>query len=272
MGSPISRKMAEIFLPHLKEQCINQLLDSRNIIFYTRYVDDILIIYDSNKIQPKLIETHINQIHSNIKLNPRQEENGNINFLDLNINRKPPPTTNDTTINFKSNHPLQHKTAAFRYHITRMHLLPLTAEKKQKEWKIIQHIATKNNFSQNLLQKLKQQIIHKGHSQKTNDNYKIWTTFTYYSQQIRKITSTNIFKNTNIRIAFRSTNAIKHLTKRETTNTTTDYDKSGTYKIQCNTCYRSYIGQTKRSLKLRYQEHIRYIKNNNPNRHTQCIS
>jgi hypothetical protein len=25
-------------------------------------------------------------------------------------------------------------------------------------------------------------------------------------------------------------------------------------------------------LKLRYQEHIRYIKNNNPNRHTHCIS
>jgi hypothetical protein len=48
-----------------------------------------------------------------------------------------------------------------------MHLLPLTAKKKQKEWKIIQHIATKNNFPQNLLQKLKQQIIHKDHPQLT---------------------------------------------------------------------------------------------------------
>jgi hypothetical protein len=89
MRSPISRIMAEILLQHLKEQCIKQLLDCRNIIFYTRYVDDILIIYDSNKIQPKLIETHTNQILSNIKLNPPKEENGNINFLDLNINRKP---------------------------------------------------------------------------------------------------------------------------------------------------------------------------------------
>jgi hypothetical protein len=74
----------------MEEQYIKQLLDSRNIIFYTRYVDDILIIYDPNKIQQKLTETHINQIHSNIKLNPTQEENGNINFLDLNINQKPP--------------------------------------------------------------------------------------------------------------------------------------------------------------------------------------
>jgi hypothetical protein len=32
----------------------------------------------------------------------------------------------------------------------------------------------------------------------------------------------------------------------------------------CNTCKQRYIGQTSRSLKLRYQEHIQYIKNNNP--------
>jgi hypothetical protein len=77
MGSPISSVMAEIFLQHLEEQNIKQLLDSRNILFYTRYVDDILIIYDSNEIQPKLIKTHINQIHNSIKLNPTQEETGN---------------------------------------------------------------------------------------------------------------------------------------------------------------------------------------------------
>jgi hypothetical protein len=29
-------------------------------------------------------------------------------------------------------------------------------------------------------------------------------------------------------------------------------------------CHKAYIGQTKHSLKLHYQEHTRYIKNNNP--------
>jgi hypothetical protein len=51
-----------------------------------------------------------------------------------------------------------------------------------------------------------------------------------------------------------------------------DDDKSGIYKIKCNTCHRAYIGQIKRILKLRYQEHVRYIRNNNPNRLTHCIS
>jgi hypothetical protein len=65
MGSPISSIIAKIFFQQMEEQYI-KLLDSRNIIFHTRYVDDILIIYDSNKIQPKLIEAHI-------KLNPRRK-------------------------------------------------------------------------------------------------------------------------------------------------------------------------------------------------------
>jgi hypothetical protein len=74
MGSPISSVMAEIFLKHLEEQYIKQFLDSRNIIFYIRYMDDILIIYDTNKIKPELTEAYINQIHSCIKLNLTQEE------------------------------------------------------------------------------------------------------------------------------------------------------------------------------------------------------
>jgi hypothetical protein len=50
------------------------------------------------------------------------------------------PTYTDTTINFLSNHPIEQKTAAFRFHITRMHSLPLDPDKKQKEWKTIQTI------------------------------------------------------------------------------------------------------------------------------------
>jgi hypothetical protein len=42
------------------------------------------------------------------------------------------------------------------------------------------------------------------------------------------------------------------------------FNKSGVYKLTGKTCQHSYIGQTSRNQKQRYQEHIRYIKNNNP--------
>jgi hypothetical protein len=47
MGSPISIVVAKIFLQHLEDAHIKQLLDTKNIIFCTRYIDDILIIHDT---------------------------------------------------------------------------------------------------------------------------------------------------------------------------------------------------------------------------------
>jgi len=47
-------------------------------------------------------------------------------------------------------------------------------------------------------------------------------------------------------------------------NQTPEHEKSGVYKLTCNIRHRSYIGQTNRSLKLRFREHTRYIKHNEP--------
>jgi hypothetical protein len=87
-------------------------------------------------------------------------------------------------------------------------------------------------------------------------------TFTYHSSKIRKIT--NLFKNTNIGIAFRTTATFQHFIKLITTNQMTEHEKSAVYRLSCKTCNRSYIGQTSRDLKSRFREHTRYIKNNDP--------
>ena len=39
----------------------------------------------------------------------------------------------------------------------------------------------------------------------------------------------------------------------------------GIYQLTCNSCNLSYVCQTSCSLKVRYKEHIRYIRYNNPN-------
>jgi hypothetical protein len=45
MGSPISGLVAEIFLKQFEDSHMSHLLDTKNIAYYTSYVDDILIIY-----------------------------------------------------------------------------------------------------------------------------------------------------------------------------------------------------------------------------------
>ena len=59
MGSPISNTIAEIFLQDLENTHLKQILDKQNITFYTRYVDDILLIYNTKHTTPEIIHSHI---------------------------------------------------------------------------------------------------------------------------------------------------------------------------------------------------------------------
>ena len=52
-GSPISSLIAEIFLQNYVDKYIKQILEAKSIIFYVRYVDDILIIFDKKKLPHK---------------------------------------------------------------------------------------------------------------------------------------------------------------------------------------------------------------------------
>ena len=130
----------EIFLQDLENTHLKQILDKQNITFYTRYVDDILLIYNTKHTTPEIIHSHINKIHPNLQFNPTLEHNNSIRFPDLLITRHPTqteidifrkPTTTDTTINYSSNHPTEHKMAAYRYLINRMTSLPLSQLKRE---------------------------------------------------------------------------------------------------------------------------------------------
>ena len=96
------------------------------------------------------------------KLTP--ENNNTINFLDLTISRKQnklelgiyrKEMNTDTTIHNTSNHPMEQKTAAFRYYINRLISLPLTQKGKSKEWTNILNMAKKNGFSTEKIIKIK---------------------------------------------------------------------------------------------------------------------
>ena len=81
-------------------------------------MDDILIIYDKNKTNEQTILDEINKIDQNLHLKITTEENNTINYLDITIHRNNnnidisiyrKPTGTDTTIQFSSNHPYEHK-------------------------------------------------------------------------------------------------------------------------------------------------------------------
>jgi hypothetical protein len=85
-----------------------------------------------------------------------------------------------------------------------MQSLPLTIERQQTEWNTIKTMAQNNNFPEKFITNVKVQTKQqKVHQTQDKDENKKWSTFTYYSPKIRKLT--NLFKHTNISIAFKNT-------------------------------------------------------------------
>ena len=90
-------------------------------------------------------------------------------------------------------------------------------------------------FPINILQKLKkrtQQQLSQPATPKKENGTK-WATFTYTTLHISKIT--NMFKNTDIKIAFKTNNTLRQLTKPPTHTPTPPQECSAIYALTCNT-------------------------------------
>jgi hypothetical protein len=143
MGSPLSSTLAEIYLQYFEELMIKHWMEMGEITYYRRYVDDIIIIFDENKINEDAITNYMNNKHKHLEFKLTAEEGNSISYLDLSIHRDNhnlqigiyrKPMQMDTTIHFTSNHPLKHTLAAYNFYINRMLSTPITDQARQQEW------------------------------------------------------------------------------------------------------------------------------------------
>ena len=87
MGSLISITLAKIYLPSFEKLIVKYWKETGEITYYRRYVDDLIIISDQNKINDDSFNNHMNSIHKYLELKLAVEENQNISYLDLSIHR-----------------------------------------------------------------------------------------------------------------------------------------------------------------------------------------
>jgi hypothetical protein len=225
MGSPTSTTIAEIYLQYFENIYIKHWLDSKEMVFYKRYVDDIMILYDQQRTDKHKILQQINEIDKHLQFKISTEVNNTINYLDILIHRNNDaitieiyrkPTEKSTIIHLISNHPFENKIPAFLYYINRLTTLPITEKSKQKEWGTILTIAKNNGYPPALIHRLKSKLKNtkRAHKQNCTQQQQAtttlrnkWVTFTYSSPLIRKIS--NLFRQTNLKIAFCATNTIQ---------------------------------------------------------------
>jgi hypothetical protein len=196
MGAPTSAILAETFIQHLEHALIWKILQHR-ILDYYRYVDDILIVYNTQLTNTDDNINEINKVHSKIKFTIEKEVNNQINYLDLIITKEKDkftyalyrkPTTTHAILHNQSCHPGEHKKAATRFLFNHLNTYPLTQKNKECEYTIIKEIMENNGYQQ----------IHEPHKhthENTNNSYhtltpngKKWVTFTYSGPEVRMVT------------------------------------------------------------------------------------
>lgn len=268
MGNPLSPIIANLYMSKLEMS-----LKSKNILpkWWHRYVDDGFAVVKKGELDNTL--KMLNSQSESINFTYVAEENNQLAFLDLLLIRQDhkinvavyhKPTSTQRYIPSTSYCPIQHKMAAFHSMAFRLCKLPLSLGNFKTEYEYILQSALLNGYN-----KIDIDRIIKKHSDKIRKN-NLSTLFSQSKKEemmrVRltfapKITNKlkNTFKRQNLQIVYSTQN--KLCTLFETTKDKIEKnEKSGIYEITCENCPAKYYGQTRRSVKTRYKEHLRAIK------------
>lgn len=267
MGSPLSGIVANIFLNRLENIFLGHP-DTKGIIHWSRYVDDILCFYDCSVTSEDNLLKTLNSLHHSIKFTKESENNKKLNFLDISITRNidklsytiyRKPTQTSHTIDNNSNHPISHKIAGLNTMVHRALHIPMNKEEFNKEINTIKHIAKVNNHSPKMVDRLINKHNNRSKEPKPDKKYAV---ISFVNNNSYKIA--NIFKQQGLKVAFRTRNTLHRHIHRTNTNTVKrdPFANSGVYKLTCQDkdCKADYVGLTSRSFNIRYLEHRKALQ------------
>jgi len=270
MGSPISPVLADLVMQDLERKAIDKL--DFSLSFYYRYVDDILLLTPAEKVD-SILNT-FNNIHDRLKFTVEYEKNRSISFLDLNLSVNndvlyidwyKKATCSGRYLHYYSGHPICHKVGTIYGLIDRALLLshPIF---QQKNLEYVIKVLLDNDYPLELIfQKINQRIkdiVRKNNSKKPQQNVEENVRKILLLPYIRSISEEiNLSIDKNIYITgYRILNKLTGFIKRHKDANDFEVNNNIVYKISCNNCNASYVGQTKRQLKTRINEHVKNIK------------
>ncbi|XP_043478403.1 uncharacterized protein LOC122508871 [Leptopilina heterotoma] len=282
MGSPISAFVSDLVMDDLESDCLEILKEKYNCVplFYFRYVDDTILAVRREHVD--LVIDTFNSYNQKLQFTMEIEKNNSINFLDLTLIREnnhiitdwyQKPTSSDRLINYFSDHPIQQKKNIVYNLVDRA--ISLSNKKFHFDnLKKIRKILKNNSYPLDFIEK--HVGIRMNKLKYLNENNNDQNRVSIYSQ-IPKVALpfnekyffklSNVlreFNCTSIPIVNKNSNSIIKLGK----DTTKKWDKTNVvYKFDCKDCPATYIGETKRSLQTRINEHKKVNDNSVVYRH-----
>ena len=269
MGSPVSPIFADIVMTDLEEECINKL--SFKPIIYKRYVDDTLICIPANELH-EVIKL-FNSYHPRLQFTHEVEVDGKINFLEVSLIRKGNKIITDwyrkhtfsgRFLHFKSSHPIEQKRAMI---FTLVDKATCLADKifHNKNINIIKEFLVNNEYPLKFVNyNIKKRLQKIKFSEPSNSLSKDYNNCNFnisipYIPKFFNEVKKNL-KTYSIRSIPQIYNTLDKIIIRGKDKTDKKTSTNVVYKINCNECNASYVGETKRQLKCRIQEHVANLK------------
>jgi len=274
MGSPLSPILADMVMEDLEIASLKNL--DFNVHLFYRYVDDIFMIIPRAKSD--LVLMNFNNYHPRLKFTCEMECDNQLNFLNTSVIRTVndkiitnwyrKPTFSGRYINFYSSHPYLHKLNTIKTLVDQAILL------SDKQFHV-ENLATveailKNNgypskIATDVINKRYKVLIKNSltHNEKENrvsvsDGMTSTLTLPYIcklSDDIRRI-----LKNM-VEVRYTIPKKLDTIIRRGKDRLIAGRVTEVVYKIDCKNCEKVYIGQTKRHLSTRINEHKNNIKN-----------
>ena len=267
MGSPLSPIVADLVLQDLETHSFNLLPFKPD--FYFRYVNDVVL--STTRSRMDAIVNIFNAYHPRLKFTV--EVGGEqINFLDTTLikNRNDwyhKPTFSGRYLNYFSCHPHNQKISIITSLVDKVVSLshPMF---HQKNFDMIINILLTNGYPIEIIfDNIKKRLHKKFFNDKPDDNgteynnEKVYFTVPYVEGISHKFKY--IFKDDPmISMAYTGLNRLSRFIRAQKDILPQESRSNVVYRINCNDCEASYVGQTGRLLKTRINEHRNHINRN----------
>ena len=270
MGSPVSPIVANIFMENLECNAIVTMKDRPRL--WLRFVDDVLAIVKRTSL-PSMLE-HLNKQNAAITFTMEVEKDGKLPFLDgeierenarLNLSVYRKPTHSGRYLNFNSHHPISAKCSTADALFDRAELITTDATQKDEEFrKVTQELLANDYPSRFVASRLdraknrKQQAPSPTSSRRQQE--RITTVVMPFVDDVTQPLQ-RVLKPLNIRVVGKPATwkwCLQHLLKNSSNR---DEEPGVVYRLICNDCDQTYIGETGRTASTRAKEHASYVRN-----------
>ena len=276
MGGPTSAIVSEIYMQSLETTAITTADHPPKI--WERHVDDVFSIVHKAYLQ-ELLE-HINNLHPQTQFTKEEESNSSLPFLDtltqrnhdksisVKIYRK--PTHTNQYLKYTSHNPTSAKQSVITALFDRADNVVSNEKDKIEEKHLISAALQQNGCPKEFIQRTVRKHIRRKEQSREHPEEKPEHTKSInlpYIQGLSEQLKRALNKH-NIKATFYTQTTLRSLLSKPKDPIPKEDRNNAIYQLDCKDCEAVYVGETKRTLNIRDEEHITAIKSASKKSHT----